>query len=541
MTSYEILIPNFPKDFNKENEEIKDLIIYLNEIQTFFDSINKLCKSILKINESFYDEILNTLNKSNLDLISFRNDIQSVISDLILVFFQNFILIIRKNNESFKNFFFDDLIKQLEPCDNIIKKINLLNEKSIVLSNQRIQYKNFENQENKLLKRLETSYQEKINFEKNEKEIYNYSLKEKIVNLLYENDKLYEDNKKERMKMYSDCKNLEIKFNNEMKEFLIYIINVYIGNIKILYDRINNSMNNYHNKINEILNDIIVKLIETLNLFSQNENIQEFNIEKDWTKNNFTISEIPKEFNEITQKQLNKVSHEKKIISITLNSFKTYIQNYENYTSNINKELKNNSNLFNIQSSISNSFLFQLINFMKNLFELHIKKNQEKIKKINNNLISPLSNYNENLSNYEDKLSIKLNKFNKEYSNFKSSYSKIILDKEKLDNEFNKIKEDLEKDPSKFSEFEKKFLSIKSEIDKCQEKLYESFNKSKPLILEYNENVIKQLMNKTLNLEKNQIENIKTKFNEFLLYEKKIMNFLKKIIILNILYFKIKE
>ena len=312
MTSYEIIIPNFPKDFNKENEEIKDLIIYLNEIQTFFDSINKLCKSILKINDSFYDEILNTLNKSNLDLISFRNDIQSVISDLILVFFQNFILIISKNNESFKNFFFDDLIKQLEPCDNIIKKINLLNEKSIVLSNQRIQYKNFENQENKLLKRLETAYQEKINFEKNEKEIYNYSLKEKIVNLLYENDKLYEDNKKERMKMYSDCKNLEINFNNQMKEFLIYIINVYIGNIKILYERINNSMNNYHNKINEILNDIIVKLIESLNLFSQKENIQEFNIEKDWTKNNFTTSEIPKEFNEITQKQLNKVSHEKK-------------------------------------------------------------------------------------------------------------------------------------------------------------------------------------------------------------------------------------
>ena len=528
MTSYEIIIPNFPKDFNKENEEIKDLIIYLNEIQTFFDSINKLCKSILKINDSFYDEILNTLNKSNLDLISFRNDIQSVISDLILVFFQNFILIISKNNESFKNFFFDDLIKQLEPCDNIIKKINLLNEKSIVLSNQRIQYKNFENQENKLLKRLETAYQEKINFEKNEKEIYNYSLKEKIVNLLYENDKLYEDNKKERMKMYSDCKNLEINFNNQMKEFLIYIINVYIGNIKILYERINNSMNNYHNKINEILNDIIVKLIESLNLFSQKENIQEFNIEKDWTKNNFTTSEIPKEFNEITQKQLNKVSHEKKIISITLNSFKTYIQNYENYTSNINKELKNNSNLFNIQSSISNSFLFQLINFMKNLFELHIKKNQEKIKKINNNLISPLSNYNENLSNYEDKLSIKLNKFNKEYSNFKSSYSKIILDKEKLDNEFNKIKEDLEKDPSKFSEFEKKFLSIKSEIDKYQEKLYESFNKSKPLILEYNENVIKQLMNKTLNLEKNQIENIKNKFNEFLLYEKKNYEFFEE-------------
>ena len=528
MTSYEIIIPNFPKDFNKENEEIKDLIIYLNEIQTFFDSINKLCKSILKINDSFYDEILNTLNKSNLDLISFRNDIQSVISDLILVFFQNFILIISKNNESFKNFFFDDLIKQLEPCDNIIKKINLLNEKSIVLSNQRIQYKNFENQENKLLKRLETAYQEKINFEKNEKEIYNYSLKEKIVNLLYENDKLYEDNKKERMKIYSDCKNLEINFNNQMKEFLIYIINVYIGNIKILYERINNSMNNYHNKINEILNDIIVKLIESLNLFSQKENIQEFNIEKDWTKNNFTTSEIPKEFNEITQKQLNKVSHEKKIISITLNSFKTYIQNYENYTSNINKELKNNSNLFNIQSSISNSFLFQLINFMKNLFELHIKKNQEKIKKINNNLISPLSNYNENLSNYEDKLSIKLNKFNKEYSNFKSSYSKIILDKEKLDNEFNKIKEDLEKDPSKFSEFEKKFLSIKSEIDKYQEKLYESFNKSKPLILEYNENVIKQLMNKTLNLEKNQIENIKNKFNEFLLYEKKNYEFFEE-------------
>ena len=528
MTSYEIIIPNFPKDFNKENEEIKDLIIYLNEIQTFFDSINKLCKSILKINESFYDEILNTLNKSNLDLISFRNDIQSVISDLILVFFQNFILIISKNNESFKNFFFDDLIKQLEPCDNIIKKINLLNEKSIVLSNQRIQYKNFENQENKLLKRLETTYQEKINFEKNEKEIYNYSLKEKIVNLLYENDKLYEDNKKERMKVYSDCKNLEINFNNEMKEFLIYIINIYIGNIKILYERINNSMNNYHNKINEILNDIIVKLIESLNLFSQKENIQEINIEKDWTKNNFTTSEIPKEFNEITQKQLNKVSHEKKIISITLNSFKTYIQNYENYTSNINKELKNNSNLFNIQSSISNSFLFQLINFMKNLFELHIKKNQEKIKKINNNLISPLSNYNENLSNYEDKLSIKLNKFNKEYSNFKSSYSKIILDKEKLDNEFNKIKEDLEKDPSKFSEFEKKFLSIKSEIDKYQEKLYESFNKSKPLILEYNENVIKQLMNKTLNLEKNQIENIKNKFNEFLLYEKKNYEFFEE-------------
>ena len=37
------------------------------------------------------------------------------------------------------------------------------NEKCNVLSNQRIQYKNFENQENQLLKRLESSYQELIN------------------------------------------------------------------------------------------------------------------------------------------------------------------------------------------------------------------------------------------------------------------------------------------------------------------------------------------------------------------------------------------
>ena len=84
------------------------------------------------------------------------------------------------------------------------------------------------------------------------------------------------------------------------------------------------------------------------------------------------------------------------------------------------------------------------------------------------------------------------------------------------------MKEDLEKDPSKFSEFEKKFLSIKSEIDKCQERLYESFNKSKPLISEYNENVIKQYINKTLNLGKTQLDNIKNKYDEYISNEKKI-------------------
>ena len=35
-------------------------------------------------------------------------------------------------------------------------------------------------------------------------------------------------------------------------------------------------------------------------------------------------------------------------------------------------------------------------------------------------------------------------------------------------------------------------------------------------------------MNKTLNLEKNQIENIKNKFNEFLLYEKKNYEFFEE-------------
>ena len=73
MTSlYDInLIPIFPKDFSKENEEIKDLIIYLNEINLSFDSINKLCKSILKVNDQYYNEILSTLKNLNSDFMTY--------------------------------------------------------------------------------------------------------------------------------------------------------------------------------------------------------------------------------------------------------------------------------------------------------------------------------------------------------------------------------------------------------------------------------------------------------------------------------------
>ena len=527
MTSlYDInLIPIFPKDFSKENEEIKDLIIYLNEINLSFDSINKLCKSILKVNDQYYNEILSTLKNLNSDFMTYGREIESLITDIILVFYKGFNNLMEKSSECFKELNFDEIIKKcFEPPENISNKINNLNEKCNVLSNQRIQYKNFENQENQLLKRLESSYQELINFDKNGKDIYNFGLKEKIMNSLYENDKLYEDNKKERLKIYSDCKNLELQINLEIKEYFVYIINIFQMTFKNFGEKINSLMNNYHQKITNILTDKITQLTESLNLFNDREENppKEFNIEKDWVKTNFISNEIPKEFNEITQKHLNKVSYEKKILKIALSTFKSLIQIYDNFNSTFNKELKNISNLLNVQSSVPNSFLNQIFIFLKNLFELHLKKNQERVKKINTHLISPLSNYNENLSNIEDKLSDKLNKFNKEYSNFKSLNNKILADKEKLDNEFNKMKEDLEKDPSKFSEFEKKFLSIKSEIDKCQERLYESFNKSKPLISEYNENVIKQYINKTLNLGKTQLENIKNKYDEYISNEKKI-------------------
>ena len=527
MTSlYDInLIPIFPKDFSKENEEIKDLIIYLNEINLSFDSINKLCKSILKVNDQYYNEILSTLKNLNSDFMTYGREIESLITDIILVFYKGFNNLMEKSSECFKELNFDEIIKKcFEPPENISNKINNLNEKCNVLSNQRIQYKNFENQENELLKRLENSYQKYINLGKKGKDVYDFGLRETITNSLYENDKFYEDNKKERMKIYSDCKNLELQINIEMKEFFIYIINIYLKKIKNFIEKVDSSMNFYYKKINEIINHIIVQLNESLDVFKDREEVQtkEFNLEKEWTKTNFISSEIPKEFNEITQKHLNKVSYEKKILKIFLTSFKNIITINENFNSNFNKELKNVSNLLKLQSSIQNSFLTQLINFLNNLFELHLKKNVERVKKINNNIISPLSNYNEILSNIEDKLSDKLNKFNKEYSNFKSSNNKILGEKEKLDNEFNKMKESLEKDPSKFSEFEKKFLSIKSEIDKYQEKLNESYNKSKPLINEYNENVIKQLINKTLNLGKTKIENIINNCFEYISNEKKI-------------------
>ncbi len=525
-SSYDInLIPLFPKDFSKESEEIKDLIIYLNEINISVDSINKLCKAILKVNDQFYNEILSTLKNLNSDFMTYGREIESLISDIILVFCKGFINLMEKSSECFKELNFDEIIKKcLEPSENISNKINNLNEKCIILSNQRIQYKNFENQENELLKRLENSYQKYINLGKKGKNVYDFGLRETITNSLYENDKFYEDNKKERMKIYSDCQNLELQINIEMKEFFIYIINIYLRKIKTFVEKIDSSMNFYNKKINEILNHNIVQLIESLNVFNDRKEVQtkEFNLEKEWTKSNFISSEIPKEFNEITQKHLNKVSYEKKILQIFLSSFKNLITINENFNSSLNKELKNVSNLLKLQSSIQNSFLIQLINFLNNLFDLHLKKNIERIKKINNNLISPLSNYNETLSNIENKLSDKLNKFNKEYSNFKSSNHQILGEKEKLDNEFNKMKESLEKDPSKFSEFEKTFLSIKSEIDKYQEKLNESYIKSKPLINEYNENVIKQLINKTLNVGKTKIENIINNCFEYISNEKKI-------------------
>ena len=89
MTSlYDInLITLFPKDFCKENEEIKDLIIYLNEINISCDSINKYCKAIVKVNEQFYNEILSTLKSLNSEFMTYGREIESIISDIILLEF----------------------------------------------------------------------------------------------------------------------------------------------------------------------------------------------------------------------------------------------------------------------------------------------------------------------------------------------------------------------------------------------------------------------------------------------------------------------
>ena len=103
------ILKKFPKDFTKEQNEIKDIIMILNDINESMDYVNKL----FLINKSLNDNLSKKLNekcnvtKNNILTNNYFNiDLINILSK----FLENFSLFLTKNENLFNLKNFDDLI-----------------------------------------------------------------------------------------------------------------------------------------------------------------------------------------------------------------------------------------------------------------------------------------------------------------------------------------------------------------------------------------------------------------------------------------------
>lgn len=495
-------IPSFPKDFQQENEEIITIVTLLNQINNTVDFVNKTFQIQIKSNNPYNQSMIQLSTDCKNDITSQQSpENKSLLSDLIINFLSGYSSYFNKLQITLSEKFSNEIIPQIiDKNSSNIKLVEEINQDCLALNGVRAKYKLLDGKEAKILKEIEEIYNDKKTIENDGKKSYNLTLKEKNDELLLNKLNEYDQNRDQRIQIYQESKTLEKKINNELNNLLSTSIKTIYSNLIELKNGIEKIIDQYRIKINEIINITLKPLIKEINQIEEapNKPIEEISIDRDWTKNNYMQNDVPKKILLIANDEMNKISFLKKI----LNSFLKTIENIYDITddtiSSFNKDMKNLS-VPTLKSSFTkknkeHEFLIQMMSFLRSIFELYLKKFDERLKCIKKELLNPLEDYCKEVNNDENTLGNYLNKLNKEIQNFKTSNSKMLNEKEKLEIEYNNMKSEVESNPSSLSKYEKNFLSIKSDIDKIQTKLFDAFSKVRPTLNEFNENVIKKLI-----------------------------------------------
>ena len=526
-----LILKKFPKDFTKEQNEIKDIIMILNDINESMDYVNKL----FLINKSLNDNLSKKLNekcnvtKNNILTNNYFNiDLINILSK----FLENFSSFLTKNENLFNLKNFDDLILDSKKCyENIISKLQNIFEKTEILSEFRKKYSNLDDNENKFLKEIENNYKELISNENDTKKCFYFNLKDKQITTILFNLNEINKQKNEKEKVFNDCKLTEKNLNLLIKQnFIDCITEIENQIIKFV-----NKFDDIFNELKNILSENILKnfklIIENIENLKSNENeqkIKNFDISNEFNKHNFFSSEIPKIYFEYSQNFLKNISLKK----ITLNYFIEFLNNifdfYNEAINSFNKEIKNifYPDFFIInyfKENEKNNLLKIMLNFAKNFFDLHFKNLQSNSKIIFEDLLKFFNSYNEKLIKCEDTNQKLFNDFNKEFLTFKDHIKTNEEEKNIYEKEIEKMTNEINLNPSKVKEYEKKIVSQKKNIDKILNKQNENFQKFLSILTDFQNSCINKFILKNAEEEENSNNEIKKKLTNFLTQIEKIL------------------
>ena len=524
------ILKKFPKDFTKEQNEIKDIIMILNDINESMDYVNKL----FLLNKSLNDNLSKKLNeKCNItkNNILTNNYFNVNLINILSKFLENFSSFLTKNENLFNLKNFDDLILDSKKCyENIISKLQNIFEKTEILSEFRKKYSNLDDNENKFLKEIENNYKELISNENDTKKCFYFNLKDKQITSILFNLNEINNQKNEKEKVFNDCKLSEKNLNLLIKQNFIDCITEIENQIIKFINKFDDIFNEFKNILSEnILKNFkqIIENIENLKPIENEQKIKNFDISNEFNKHNFFSSEIPKIYFEYSQNFLKNISLKK----ITINYFIEFLNNiFEFYNESINSYNKEIKNIFYpdffinyFKENEKNNLLKIMLNFAKNFFDLHFKNLQSNSKIIFEDLLKFFNSYNEKLIKCEDTNQKLFNDFNKEFLNFKDNIKTNEEEKNIYEKEIEKMTNEINLNPSKVKEFEKKIVSQKKNIDKITNKQNENFQKFLSILTDFQNSCINKFILKNFEEEENSNNEIKKKLTNFLTQIEKIL------------------
>ena len=316
-----LILKKFPKDFTKEQNEIKDTILILNDINESMDYANKL----FVLNKSLNDNLTKKLNekctvtKNNILTDNYFNiDLINILSK----FLENFSSFLTNNENLYNLKNFDNLISDSKKCyEKIVSKLQNIIEKSEILSEFRKKYSNLDDKENKYLKEIENSYKELTSYENDTKKCFYFNLKDKQITSILFNLNEINNQKNEKENVFNDCKLSEKNLNLLIKQNFIDCITEIENQIIKFINKFEDIFKEFKNFLNENILKNFKQTIENTENLKPNENeqkIKNFDISNEFNKHNYFSSEIPKIYFEYSQNYLKNISLKKITILIII-------------------------------------------------------------------------------------------------------------------------------------------------------------------------------------------------------------------------------
>lgn len=505
---------SFPKDFSKESELISRLcsILHLiignanyisNAISIEKKATTSLGQQINDIFSPFISEV-NILiygkqtQKTQEEILKENQTITNPVNlrKLIVFYLAHLHQLYGVTQISLNNNVEEGVFQELDQKLPVLqKKIDKLRLNCENLSQIKIKYKGLEVFEKKVVKDLEECFNETETIKNDVKKSYQTNTREKANNDLMNKLNEYDQNIAFKRKIYKEGKELEKTVNEEMKKFMLLVFQTFHESILIFKSEFDNIIVVNQNQIKKVIQQTIkpfLQQIENLKIKKLNE-LKLYSFDKDFTLSNFNSSLIVNELLDEVQFIVSELIINRTILVSLVKRLSNVVQMIPETSNQFTKNIKGLQNP-NLNISDPNAaIIMQMTDYLRSVFELFLKKFDEKAKGFSSSFINPIEIFVKELSNQESFLVSNQNKLTKEYSSFKINSVKLLNEKEALNNEYNQMKISFEQDPSILKKKESDFLSMKSDLEKLQNKMNDQFNKFKVILNDYYENMKKQI------------------------------------------------